>query len=94
MDCVLFPESLSVEAVLRVTDWLRTKWEMRRANTAPVQQWVDSIPSVTTDQTENNSIEQDKQNENQSNPKVLEPMMTVTSVALNSPTIITPSKLW
>ncbi|XP_047368967.1 uncharacterized protein LOC124956776 isoform X1 [Vespa velutina] len=38
------PESIGKETIVRVTDWLRGMWEMRRRN-SPVQQWVDSIPS-------------------------------------------------
>ncbi|XP_044583078.1 uncharacterized protein LOC123264078 isoform X2 [Cotesia glomerata] len=40
------PENVGKEAIIRVTDWLRGIWEMRR-NGGPVQQWVDSIPSPT-----------------------------------------------
>ncbi|KAF7380705.1 hypothetical protein HZH66_014081 [Vespula vulgaris] len=38
------PESIGKETIVKVTDWLRGMWEMRRRN-SPVQQWVDSIPS-------------------------------------------------
>ncbi|XP_014599983.1 PREDICTED: uncharacterized protein LOC106784689 isoform X1 [Polistes canadensis] len=37
------PESIGKETIVKVTDWLRGMWEMRRRN-SPVQQWVDSIP--------------------------------------------------
>ncbi|XP_074098597.1 ki-ras-induced actin-interacting protein-IP3R-interacting domain olf186-M isoform X5 [Cotesia typhae] len=40
------PENVGKEAIIRVTDWLRGIWEMRR-NGGPVQQWVNSIPSPT-----------------------------------------------
>lgn len=39
-----FSENVGKEAILKVTDWLRGVWEMRR-RAGPVQQWVDSIPS-------------------------------------------------
>lgn len=35
------------ETILKVTDWLRGIWEMRRRAGGPVQQWIDSIPSPT-----------------------------------------------
>lgn len=35
------------ETILKVTDWLRGIWEMRRRAGGPVQQWIDSIPSST-----------------------------------------------
>ncbi|XP_034184368.2 ki-ras-induced actin-interacting protein-IP3R-interacting domain olf186-M isoform X1 [Osmia lignaria lignaria] len=38
------PENKSKDTVVKVTDWLRGIWEMRRQN-GPVQQWIDSIPS-------------------------------------------------
>nr|XP_031835192.1 uncharacterized protein LOC116428123 isoform X1 [Nomia melanderi]XP_031835193.1 uncharacterized protein LOC116428123 isoform X1 [Nomia melanderi] len=38
------PENVGKETILKVTDWLRGIWEMRR-KTGPVQQWVDSLPS-------------------------------------------------
>lgn len=37
-------ENVGKEAVLKVTDWLRGIWEMRRRAGGPVQQWIDSIP--------------------------------------------------
>lgn len=40
----IFLESIGKETIVKVTDWLRGMWEMRRRN-SPVQQWVDSIPS-------------------------------------------------
>ncbi|CAG5096201.1 Protein of unknown function, partial [Cotesia congregata] len=43
---ICFLENVGKEAIIRVTDWLRGIWEMRR-NGGPVQQWVDSIPSPT-----------------------------------------------
>jgi len=39
-------ENVGKETILKVTDWLRGIWEMRRAG-GPVQQWIDSIPSTT-----------------------------------------------
>ncbi|XP_014207248.1 uncharacterized protein LOC106638532 isoform X2 [Copidosoma floridanum] len=41
------PENIGKEAVLRVSNWLRGIWDMRRRGGAasPVQQWVDSLPS-------------------------------------------------
>lgn len=39
-----FIENVGKETVLRVSNWLRGIWEMRR-RTSPVQQWVDSLPS-------------------------------------------------
>lgn len=36
-------ENVGKETILKVTDWLRGMWEMRR-RTGPVQQWIDSIP--------------------------------------------------
>lgn len=38
-------ENVGKETILKVTDWLRGIWEMRRHASGPVQQWVDSIPS-------------------------------------------------
>ncbi|KOX74676.1 hypothetical protein WN51_13111, partial [Melipona quadrifasciata] len=37
-------ENTRKETIIKVTDWLRGIWEMRR-QTGPVQQWIDSIPS-------------------------------------------------
>lgn len=37
------------ETILKVTDWLRGIWEMRRRAGGPVQQWIDSIPSPKSD---------------------------------------------
>lgn len=37
-------DNIGKETIVKVTDWLRGIWEMRR-RTGPVQQWVDSIPS-------------------------------------------------
>lgn len=37
-------ENTKKETFIKVTDWLRGIWEMRR-QTGPVQQWIDSIPS-------------------------------------------------
>ncbi|XP_071635111.1 uncharacterized protein Olf186-m isoform X1 [Temnothorax longispinosus] len=39
------PENVGKETILKVTDWLRGIWEMRRRASGPVQQWIDSIPS-------------------------------------------------
>ncbi|KAL6263970.1 hypothetical protein P5V15_004051 [Pogonomyrmex californicus] len=39
------PENVGKETILKVTDWLRGIWEMRRRAGGPVQQWIDSIPS-------------------------------------------------
>lgn len=38
-------ENVGKETILKVTDWLRGIWEMRRRVSGPVQQWIDSIPS-------------------------------------------------
>lgn len=38
-------ENVGKETILKVTDWLRGIWEMRRRTSGPVQQWIDSIPS-------------------------------------------------
>ncbi|XP_011686631.1 PREDICTED: uncharacterized protein LOC105449242 isoform X2 [Wasmannia auropunctata] len=38
------PENVGKETLLKVTDWLRGIWEMRRRAGGPVQQWIDSIP--------------------------------------------------
>lgn len=38
-------ENVGKETILKVTDWLRGIWEMRRRASGPVQQWIDSIPS-------------------------------------------------
>ncbi|XP_076238303.1 ki-ras-induced actin-interacting protein-IP3R-interacting domain olf186-M [Calliopsis andreniformis] len=38
------PANIGKDTIVKVTDWLRGFWEMRR-RTGPVQQWVDSIPS-------------------------------------------------
>lgn len=38
-------ENVGKETILKVTDWLRGIWEMRRHASGPVQQWIDSIPS-------------------------------------------------
>ncbi|XP_014482163.1 PREDICTED: uncharacterized protein LOC106748287 isoform X2 [Dinoponera quadriceps] len=40
------PENVGKETILKVTDWLRGIWEMRR-RPGPVQQWIDSIPLPT-----------------------------------------------
>ncbi|XP_018363333.1 PREDICTED: uncharacterized protein LOC108761359 isoform X1 [Trachymyrmex cornetzi] len=40
------PENVGKETLLKVTDWLRGIWEMRRHAGGPVQQWIDSIPST------------------------------------------------
>lgn len=37
-------ENVGKDTFIKVTDWLRGIWEMRR-KTGPVQQWVDSLPS-------------------------------------------------
>lgn len=39
------------ETILKVTDWLRGIWEMRRRTGGPVQQWIDSIPLSTKSET-------------------------------------------
>lgn len=39
-------ENVGKETILKVTDWLRGIWEMRR-RTGPVQEWIDSIPLPT-----------------------------------------------
>ncbi|XP_012226274.2 uncharacterized protein olf186-M isoform X2 [Linepithema humile] len=41
------PENVGKETILKVTDWLRGVWEMRRRAGGPVQQWIDSIPLST-----------------------------------------------
>ncbi|XP_018308807.1 LOW QUALITY PROTEIN: uncharacterized protein olf186-M [Mycetomoellerius zeteki] len=41
------PENVGKETILKVTDWLRGIWEMRRRAGGPVQQWIDSIPSTS-----------------------------------------------
>lgn len=38
-------ENVGKETILKVTDWLRGIWKMRRRANGPVQQWIDSIPS-------------------------------------------------
>ncbi|KYN03494.1 hypothetical protein ALC62_05621 [Cyphomyrmex costatus] len=38
-------ENVGKETILKVTDWLRGIWEMRRRAGGPIQQWIDSIPS-------------------------------------------------
>src|SRR5436190_13068242 len=40
-------ENVGKETILKVTDWLRGIWEMRRRTDGPVQQWIDSIPLST-----------------------------------------------
>lgn len=35
------------ETFLKVTNWLRGVWEMRRRADGQVQQWIDSIPLPT-----------------------------------------------
>ncbi|KAK0090889.1 hypothetical protein PV325_000055 [Microctonus aethiopoides] len=50
------PENIGKEAIIRVTDWLRSIWEMKR-NGGQVQQWVDSIPSPTKTSTVDINIE-------------------------------------
>lgn len=42
-----FPENVGKETILKVTDWLRGIWEMKRRTAGPVQQWIDSIPLST-----------------------------------------------
>lgn len=46
--CIIYDlsENVGKETILKVTDWLRGIWEMRR-RTGPVQQWIDSIPLPT-----------------------------------------------
>ncbi|KMR01214.1 hypothetical protein RF55_1001 [Lasius niger] len=39
------PENVGKETILKVTDWLRGIWEMRRRAGGPVQQWIDSLPA-------------------------------------------------
>ncbi|EFN65706.1 hypothetical protein EAG_10963 [Camponotus floridanus] len=41
------PENVGKDTILKVTDWLRGIWEMRRRAGGPVQQWIDSIPLPT-----------------------------------------------
>lgn len=50
------PENIGKEAIIRVTDWLRSIWEMKR-NGGQVQQWVDSIPSPIKTSTVDINIE-------------------------------------
>nr|XP_033332703.1 uncharacterized protein LOC117224113 isoform X1 [Megalopta genalis] len=38
------PENVGIDTIVKVANWLRGIWEMRR-RTGPVQQWVDSLPS-------------------------------------------------
>ncbi|XP_043251227.1 uncharacterized protein LOC122396687 isoform X2 [Colletes gigas] len=45
----MYSKNIGKETIIKVTDWLRGIWEMRR-RTGPVQQWVHSLPSsVKTD---------------------------------------------
>lgn len=48
-------ENVGKETILKVTDWLRGIWEMRRRAGGPVQQWIDSIPSSTKSDIANTS---------------------------------------
>ncbi|XP_070149714.1 uncharacterized protein Olf186-m isoform X1 [Polyergus mexicanus] len=41
------PENVGKETLLKVTNWLRGVWEMRRRADGSVQQWIDSIPLPT-----------------------------------------------
>jgi len=41
---LLYVENVGKETILKVTDWLRGIWEMRRRTGGPVQRWIDSIP--------------------------------------------------
>ncbi|XP_043588975.1 uncharacterized protein LOC122570552 isoform X1 [Bombus pyrosoma] len=56
------PENTRKETIVKVTDWLRGIWEMRR-QTGPVQQWIDSIPSPIKS---NFSMKNDNQGESSS----------------------------
>lgn len=57
---MLFTENVGREAILKVTDWLRGVWTMRR-KAGPVQEWVDSIPSPTKSVPETRSILEENQ---------------------------------
>lgn len=52
-------ENVGKETILKVTDWLRGIWEMRRRAGGPVQQWIDSIPSSTKSDIANASERQE-----------------------------------
>ncbi|XP_011343795.1 uncharacterized protein LOC105283043 isoform X2 [Ooceraea biroi] len=100
------PENVGKETILKVTDWLRRIWEMRRRAGGPVQQWIDSIPSpAKSDVAIASECREDGSSEPTTEPKDIPfrtelkpPSMTVSapvnvpnSPAMNAP--ILPSSL-
>lgn len=94
------------ETILKVTDWLRGIWEMRRRAGGPVQQWIDSIPSsarsedvVIASENQEHSLSREHKSLTPTEPKDIPfskdlrpPSMTVSAPinVPNSPAMNTP----
>lgn len=81
------PESIGKETIIRVTSWLRGRWEMRR-RAGPVQQWVDSIPSPAKSHLSSSSEQQKQAFENSTMPITsTEPKDIPVSMGTKPPTM-------
>lgn len=63
----MYLETISQDAIVKVTNWLLGVWEMRRS-TGQVQQWVDSIPPSSKTNTVASSKQPKNSTEDQSKP--------------------------